>query len=106
MQYTGTDRVYLYVCRKSCPLTHLHVLDRVAVALLPIVMMKSNGDFAASRLQDIGLTTTLHVLHHRHVHVIRHASSKCNWYWKPFKCCTVGRYFTLDNRTYGRNQLY
>ena len=47
MQYTGTDRVHLHVCRKSYTFTHLHVLDRVAVTLLPIITMKSNGDFAA-----------------------------------------------------------
>ena len=73
--------------------------------------MKPNGDFAPSRLRHGGFLYSLWFHQITPLSMMTratsmscardvHASSKSNWY------CTVGCYFTLYNRTYGRYELH
>ena len=56
MQCTGTDRVHLHVCRKCCPLAHLHNTQLYTGRRLIIDYYDdANGDFAPSRLHHSGL---------------------------------------------------
>ena len=75
MQYTGTDRVHLYACRKSGTLAHLLYsctgYSGRALIIDYRITMKLNDEFAPSRLQHSGFTiaTTLHVLNLCHARV-------------------------------------